>query len=169
MNNSTSDYNSGYGKRPVWQWVLLYIVIGGAIYGLIYYFILAKKGGYQNSQSLYPTAQPQSTSQPTSTSSASSSSTTSASMQISVEGNEFAFTPSTMTVKKGQPVQLTFNNTGKYPHNLVISDLNIQTKTIQPGESDVINFTVDKVGSFPFICTIPGHADKGMKGTLIVE
>ena len=34
---------AGYGKRPLWQWVILYIIIGGIIYGLIYYFVLAKK------------------------------------------------------------------------------------------------------------------------------
>ena len=36
----------GYSKRPWWHWVLLYVVIGGIIYGLIYYFVFAKKGGY---------------------------------------------------------------------------------------------------------------------------
>lgn len=35
-----------YSKRPLWQWILIYIVIGAIIYGLIYYFVFAKKGGY---------------------------------------------------------------------------------------------------------------------------
>lgn len=39
------DKNSGYGKRPLWQWIVIYLIIGGIIYGLIYYFILAKGGG----------------------------------------------------------------------------------------------------------------------------
>ncbi|MDD4989377.1 MAG: hypothetical protein PHV42_03040 [Candidatus Pacebacteria bacterium] len=39
-------YGSGYGKRPVWQWVLIYLVIGGIVYGIIYYFAYAPKGGY---------------------------------------------------------------------------------------------------------------------------
>ena len=37
---------SGYGKRPLWQWIVIYLVIGGIAYFLIYYFVLAKKGGY---------------------------------------------------------------------------------------------------------------------------
>lgn len=37
--------NEVYGKRPLWQWVLLYAVIGAIIYGLVYYFVLAKQGG----------------------------------------------------------------------------------------------------------------------------
>lgn len=37
---------SYYGKRPLWQWILIYVVIGAIVYGAIYYFVLAKKGGY---------------------------------------------------------------------------------------------------------------------------
>ena len=36
----------GYGKRPLWQWIIIYIVVGGIAYGLIYYFFFAKSGGY---------------------------------------------------------------------------------------------------------------------------
>jgi hypothetical protein len=42
----------GYGKRPLWQWVLLYIVIGVVIYGAVYYFVLGKNSkGYSTSSS----------------------------------------------------------------------------------------------------------------------
>ncbi len=41
-----AEYSEGYGKRPLWQWVLLYVVIGGLVYGLIYYFLMGNKGGY---------------------------------------------------------------------------------------------------------------------------
>lgn len=37
---------SYYGKRPMWQWVLIYFIIGAIVYGAIYYFFLANKGGY---------------------------------------------------------------------------------------------------------------------------
>jgi len=33
----------GYGKRPLWQWLVLCVVVAVVIYGLIYYFVLAKK------------------------------------------------------------------------------------------------------------------------------
>ncbi len=59
------ESKGGYGKRPMWQWVLIYVVIGAVVYGLIYYFVIAKKGGgyssnmgsapqQQGSQSGYP-------------------------------------------------------------------------------------------------------------------
>jgi hypothetical protein len=40
---------TGYGKRPLWQWILLYVIVGAVVYGAIYYFVFAKKGGYNYS------------------------------------------------------------------------------------------------------------------------
>ncbi|HZQ29679.1 MAG TPA: hypothetical protein VFA93_01205 [Patescibacteria group bacterium] len=31
-----------YGKRPLWQWILIYVVIGGIIYAAVYFFVLKK-------------------------------------------------------------------------------------------------------------------------------
>lgn len=45
------EYGSGYGKRPLWQWVVIYVIIGAIVYGLIYYVISAKNGGYNNNPS----------------------------------------------------------------------------------------------------------------------
>lgn len=42
------------------------------------------------------------------------------------------------------------------------------TKLIGGGESDTIEFTIDKKGTYDFICSFPGHAAI-MKGKLIVE
>ena len=36
------EKKDGYGKRPLWQWILLYLVIGVVVYSVVYYFILAK-------------------------------------------------------------------------------------------------------------------------------
>lgn len=42
------------------------------------------------------------------------------------------------------------------------------TKLIGGGEEDTIEFTVDKKGTYNFLCTFPGHVSM-MKGVLIVE
>jgi len=34
----TEKKEYGYGKRPLWQWVVLYVVIGGIVYAAGYYF-----------------------------------------------------------------------------------------------------------------------------------
>lgn len=38
--------SGGYGKRPLWQWVLIYIVAAAVVYGLIYYLFIRDGGGY---------------------------------------------------------------------------------------------------------------------------
>lgn len=44
----TKQFSKGYGKRPLWQWIVLYVILGGLLYGLIYYFVIAKHGGYSS-------------------------------------------------------------------------------------------------------------------------
>src|SRR5688572_2436581 len=43
----------GYGKRPMWQWILIYLIVGGIVYYAIYYFVLAGKGGYSDDDANY--------------------------------------------------------------------------------------------------------------------
>lgn len=158
-----------YGKRPLWQWIALYVVVAIVIYGLVYYFVLAKKGGsYNNGTAIAPTSAP-TTMQTQPSQAPATTSTATETQKITVTGSEFAFSPSAITLKKGQPAEITFKNMGAFPHNLAITDLNVKTKTIQPGEQDTVQFTPTKTGQFSFMCTVPGHADKGMKGTLTVQ
>lgn len=35
-NQPQQKPSKGYGKRPLWQWILLYVIIGGIVYFLIY-------------------------------------------------------------------------------------------------------------------------------------
>lgn len=36
-----------YGKRPLWQWVAIYLVVGAIVYGLVYLiFFSGSYGGY---------------------------------------------------------------------------------------------------------------------------
>jgi len=55
------DYSkkSGYGKRPIWFWILVYLVVAAVIYGVIYYIVVNRKstsnsnGNNQSTQSIY--------------------------------------------------------------------------------------------------------------------
>ncbi len=169
-----ANENQGYGKRPLWQWLLLYLVIAGLAYAGFYYFFLKKGSSYNLSSNQTPSYQTQGTSRVTTTPTPSPSVSVSVSpsaavSKITIIGTEFAFTPSTFTVKEGEPVTVTFMNNGTYPHNFTISGLNVKTPTIQPGEKTVLTFTPMKTGTFTFVCTVPGHADKGMTGKITVE
>lgn len=89
--------------------------------------------------------------------------------EITIEGGEFKFTPSEITVKKGEKIKLTFKNTGTFAHDFVIADLNLATKRIQPGEEETVEFTPDKIGEFKIICSVGNHEEQGMTGVLIVK
>lgn len=89
--------------------------------------------------------------------------------EITISGEEFKFSPPTLTVKKGQKVKLVFKNAGKFPHDFAIADLNIKTKIIQGGQEDTIEFTADKTGTFTYVCTVGDHEEKGMTGKIVVE
>lgn len=151
-----------------WMWAVLAIVVVIILGYLGRHQIKSMLGG-----SSTPATTEVSSSAPTPTVSESASpseASTSANMQqVMVEGNEFKFTPSTISVKMNQPVEITFKNTGKFPHNLTIKGLNIATKTVQPGQEDSVTFTPAKAGSFEYMCTVDSHAEKGMTGTLTVQ
>src|SRR6266403_2582433 len=136
---------------------------------VIVLLIIVLGGGYFASKSMMKPASTPEVAQPT-TDEASPTTAMSPenSQAISVSGDEFAFTPATITLKKGEPATVTFKNTGKYPHNFTIAELNVKSETIQPGGETTVTFTPNKAGSFTYICTVPGHADRGMKGTLTV-
>lgn len=88
---------------------------------------------------------------------------------IAVSGSEFKYEPSIISATVGQPVTVTYTNTGAYPHDFVIDELSVQSPTIQPGQTETFSFTPDQVGDFSFYCSLPTHRDKGMVGTISVK
>lgn len=88
--------------------------------------------------------------------------------QFTVSGQNFSFTPSTLTVKKGDKVKITFKNVNGM-HNLKIDEFNVGTQTIQGGAQETIEFVADKTGSFQYYCSVGTHRAMGMWGTLKVE
>lgn len=82
----TAGQNS-YGKRPLWQWILIYVIAAIIIYGLIYYFVFARKAGYNAA-----------------TSSTQSQTTTTAQQQNTVTLTQNGWEPGTLTIKAGETV-----------------------------------------------------------------
>lgn len=87
---------------------------------------------------------------------------------FTVTGQNYSFTPSAITVKKGDKVKVTFVNSGG-THDLKIDEFGVATRRIQAGQQDVVEFTADKVGTFEYYCSTGNHRAMGMKGTLTVE
>jgi len=78
----------------------------------------------------------------------------------------FVFKLSTTTVKHGT-VTFAVKNTGVgLSHDFKINGK--KTPLLAPGKSATLTVTFAKAGSYPYSCTVPGHAAAGMKGTLKV-
>ncbi len=88
--------------------------------------------------------------------------------EFTVSGQNHSFSPSTITVKKGDTVKITFKNVGGF-HDLVIDELNVATKQISTGQEETVQFVADKVGTFEFYCSVGSHRAMGMKGSFIVQ
>ncbi len=78
--------------------------------------------------------------------------------------------PRTITVQRGQPVRLLIRNIETVSHGFALPDFAVGIKEIKAGHVKTLEFTPDRSGSFPFLCTVwcsPYHEE--MTGTLIVE
>jgi uncharacterized cupredoxin-like copper-binding protein len=119
-------------------------------------------------------------------------------LEISSDGENMAFAPTTLTAKTGETVTVNFKNTASgLQHNWVLvkggddvaaainteattagpdngylpadkSNILSASKLLNPGQSESFSFTAPAAGTYSFICTVPGHFALGMKGTLTV-
>ncbi|HEY4503015.1 MAG TPA: cupredoxin domain-containing protein [Candidatus Paceibacterota bacterium] len=88
--------------------------------------------------------------------------------EFTVTGKEFSFSPSLITVKKGDRVKITFVNSAGF-HDFKIDEFGAATKQTKAPTTEVLEFTADKVGSFEYYCSVGSHRAMGMKGILKVE
>jgi plastocyanin len=78
-------------------------------------------------------------------------------------------------------VNITVINVGKMPHAFAITsapktgshvlfnaEIGSASNPLQPGKQGSVIFTLGNAGSFFYICPIPGHAEAGMYGSVII-
>jgi uncharacterized cupredoxin-like copper-binding protein len=85
---------------------------------------------------------------------------------ITVTATEFKFKLSKTSAPKGS-VTFKVVNKGKTIHDYKINGK--KTPSIAPGKSASLTVKFAKAGKFPYLCTIPGHAAAGMKGSFTVS
>ncbi|MFQ5875086.1 MAG: cupredoxin domain-containing protein [Dehalococcoidia bacterium] len=86
--------------------------------------------------------------------------------EVAITASYPRFQPSTITVTKGQTIQIKVSATDTN-HTFTIDELGIN-KAVGRGETITWEIRSDKVGTFTFYCAIPGHRSAGMEGTLKV-
>jgi plastocyanin len=111
-----------------------------------------------------------STGQATSTSSAPSGGGSTVKISADPSG-QLAFQQSSVTAPKPGPVTIDFTNDSPVGHDVHVQDPSGKDL----GGTDVINGTSTtatlnlKPGRYTFFCSVPGHEQAGMKGTLTVK
>jgi uncharacterized cupredoxin-like copper-binding protein len=80
---------------------------------------------------------------------------------VTVKATEFKFTLSKKSAPHGK-VTFKVTNKGHVSHDFKIAGK--KTKLLSPGKSATLTVTLKK-GKFPYLCTVPGHAAAGMKGS----
>jgi len=103
--------------------------------------------------------------------------------RLSVEMNEFSFTPKEMTVFAGKETTLELKNSGSIEHAFTILKKGVEAKTpfdreqqagdilvefkLGAGKETTKTFTLPEPGEYTLVCEILGHMEAGMAGKLI--
>ena len=85
-------------------------------------------------------------------------------------GTNLAYTTKTATAKAG-PVSVEFNNPQELEHDVAIENSSgeVVGETELVGEGSATTTVNLKPGTYTFFCTVPGHREAGMEGTLTVK
>lgn len=88
-------------------------------------------------------------------------------MSLSVDARDLSFSPRTLEAPAGA-VSITLHNAGRIAHNLTIDELDLAIAA-SPGQT-VSGEVVDvPPGTYTFYCSVSGHRQAGMEGTLTVR
>ncbi len=85
---------------------------------------------------------------------------------LEIESFDMGFTPTDLTVPAAGRYEVTLTNTGTIPHDITFPDG--EQAVANAGESATVAVDVPAEG-ISFLCSIPGHEQAGMTGTIGVE
>jgi uncharacterized cupredoxin-like copper-binding protein len=128
------------------------------------------RGGFAQDSTATPSASPSPSASPVATPAtegAAGAAAGAAATAVTVTAGDLFFDPKELTIAANTDVQVTLNNGGALAHDWAIRDQNIGTDLQNPGGTQTITVNLP-AGSYQFYCTVPGHAEAGMVGTLTV-
>ena len=80
---------------------------------------------------------------------------------------EFEIDPGEISAPAGTPLTFNISNAGQAPHDYSI-DAGPQSEEVPAGSSTTLEVPALDPGEYRVFCSLPGHADAGMEGTLTV-
>ena len=82
------------------------------------------------------------------------------------------FEPKRIEVRAGVPTRIELENTGVVEHSLVVKTPDGAQDWVHlhvpPGATEAATYQLDEPGTYPVLCTIPGHTEGGMIAELVV-
>jgi plastocyanin len=89
--------------------------------------------------------------------------------QIVVHTSEFKFDPANLTIDAGRDYTIVLDNSdGKVEHDWLVDGTEIKVLAPPRGTAkDTIR--IDEPGTYTTYCSIAGHREAGMEGTLVVK
>ena len=88
--------------------------------------------------------------------------------KIEVVAHKYAFEPSRIEVKAGEPVEITFRSEDT-KHGFACKELGLEKVVFSKDEPVKVTFTPEKAGTYPFKCArFCGFGHGKMKGEIVV-
>jgi cytochrome c oxidase subunit 2 len=88
--------------------------------------------------------------------------------KITVTARKYEFSPSTIEVKAGTPVEITFQSEDT-KHGFECKDLGIEKVVFDKDKPETVTFTPEKPGTYEFKCAkFCGMGHGKMKGSIVV-
>jgi FtsP/CotA-like multicopper oxidase with cupredoxin domain len=93
------------------------------------------------------------------------------SVTFTVSLTEFAIDPGMIQAPAGQTLTFKVMNDGSVPHTFAVDTGEgvIQTRELANGDTETLEVPALEAGEYKTYCTVPGHEDAGMVGSLVVE
>jgi len=92
-----------------------------------------------------------------------------ASQRVAVAAGNLRFQPADVRVRAGQWVIVEFTNADPVVHDWMVEGIPNVDVAARPGQTARLRFVLDTPGTYRILCSIPGHAEAGMVGSLVVE
>ena len=93
-------------------------------------------------------------------------------LKLSASPNALKFSVTKLSVAKPGKVTIVMSNPSSIPHDIALKGGGLKKavvgKTVTKGGTSTISTTLKK-GTYTFYCSVPGHEQAGMKGTLTVK
>lgn len=88
---------------------------------------------------------------------------------LQVDASEFTFDPPDLTATTGE-LEIALENTGDIEHNFAIEGVQGDEPIVEdvPGGASGRGTVSLEPGEYTFYCSVPGHRENGMEGTLTV-